>query len=452
MKHVGLEDNCPIRVPPGLKERLSGATRRLATSPFVRNAGWIFGGQIASLGVQAAYFVVLARLLGSSEYGILAGAAALVNIFSQYSAMGSGILFLRYVSPDHSRFREYWGNILLSIGLVGTLAVIALHLAGEWMLGSTSASILIVLAIGDCLCAQLTNGAAQVFQTFEKMRITASLNFLTNVLRLALAVSMAVAVHRTTARTWAVASLSISILACFIAIAKVTSNFGRPKFSVRLFLARLGEGFVFAVSGSTTTVYNDIDKVMLGHYGMTVANGIYSMAYRVINICTLPIGSIHSAALPRFFRNGVNGIKATAPFARKILKRTTILGALAAAGMFLVAPLLPRFAGHDFASSAAALRWLCLIPLFRSFHLSAGDAISGAGFQRFRLASQFVAAAGNFGMNLYLIPRYSWQGAAWASLLTDGSLALLNWTILLALLRWERRSAESASELFSIAS
>jgi len=54
--------------------------------------------------------------------------------------------------------------------------------------------------------------------------------------------------------------------------------------------------FVFAVSGSTTSAYNDFDKVMLGHYGMTVANGIYSMAYRVINIATMPIQSIEAAA------------------------------------------------------------------------------------------------------------------------------------------------------------
>jgi O-antigen/teichoic acid export membrane protein len=412
----------------------------------------VFGGQVASFGVQAAYFVVLARLLGSAEYGILAGAAALVNIFSQYSGMGSGILFLRYVSPDRSRFQEYWGNILLSIALVGTLAIIALHLAGKWVLGQSGASILIVLAIGDCIFGQLTGSAAQVFQTFEKMRTTAGLNFLTNVLRLAMAVCLALAVHRASAWTWAVASLSVSAVACVIAIAKVTSHFGRPKFSIRLFFARLGEGFIFAVSGSTTTVYNDIDKVMLGHYGMVVANGIYSMAYRVINICTMPVGSIHAATLPRFFRDGVNGIKSTAAFAWKILKRTTILGALAAAGMFLFAPILPRIAGDDFASSVAALRWLCLIPLFRSFHLSAGDAISGAGFQRFRLASQFVAAAGNFGMNLYLIPRYSWRGAAWASLLTDGSLGLMNWALLLALMRWERRNSTSAPQLFPIAS
>jgi len=103
--------------------------------------------------------------------------------------------------------------------------------------------------------------------------------------------------------------------------------------------------------------------------------------------------------------------------------------------MFLCAPLLPRIAGHDFAASVSALRWLCLIPLFRCFHLSAGDAITGAGYQKFRLLSQTLAAVGNFGLNLYLIPRYSWHGAAWASLLTDGSLAALNWIVLASLSR-----------------
>jgi len=115
------------------------------------------------------------------------------------------------------------------------------------------------------------------------------------------------------------------------------------------------------------------------------------------------------------------------------------LGALAAVGMFVLAPVLPKIAGRDFSASVSALRWLCLIPLLRCFHLSAGDAVAGAGFQRFRLASQAVAAAGNFLLNLYLIPRYSWQGAAWASLLTDGSLGLMNWALLAVLVRRERR-------------
>ena len=390
----------------------------------------MFGGQVGSVCVQAAYFVVLARLLGSTQYGILAGATALVSMFTQYSGMGSGFLFLRYVSPDHSKFAEYWGNILLSISLVGGLLIFALHLIGRWAVGEASASVLVLLALGDCLCGQLTAAAAQVFQTFEQMRTTASLNFLTNVMRLALALGIALTMHRATAWTWAVASLGVSLVASLIAVSRVTKLFGFPKFSLKLLFARLGEGAIFAVSGSTTTIYNDVDKVMLGHYGMSAANGVYAMAYRVVNISAMPIGSIHSAAFPRFFREGVKGVGATKPLAEKLLKRTIILGALASAGMLLCAPLIPRIAGHDFSESVSALRWLCLIPVMRCFHLSAGDALAGAGLQRFRLISQFIAAASNFGMNLYLIPHYSWLGAAWASLITDGSLALMNWTIL----------------------
>ena len=80
--------------------------RKIKSSTLARNAGWMLVGQGLSVAVQGVYFVVLARLLGSAQYGILAAAFALVSIVSQYSSMGSGLLFLRYVSPDHSRFRE----------------------------------------------------------------------------------------------------------------------------------------------------------------------------------------------------------------------------------------------------------------------------------------------------------------------------------------------------------
>ncbi|HEX4771131.1 MAG TPA: flippase [Bryobacteraceae bacterium] len=427
------------------KERAFSFGRELLSSSLIRNAGWMFGGQVASFGVQAAYFIVLARLLGRTEYGILAGAAGLVNIFSQYSGMGAGLLFLRYVSPDHSRFREYWGNILLSVGIAGTLAITVLVLFGKVLVGrAASGSILILLALGDCFCAQLTSAAAQVFQAFERMRVTAGFNFLTNVLRLLVALAMTLSIRRASAWQWALASLAVSTMACLLAIGKVTREWGPPSFSLRLFFRRLGEGFTFAVSGSATTIYNDVDKVMLGHYGFNAANGIYSMAYRIVNTATMPISSIHAAAFPKFFRDGIRGLRSTAALARKLLRGTTVLAVSAAAGMFLFAPLLPSIAGRDFTGSIAALRWLCLIPLFRCFHLSAGDALAGAGYQKFRLASQLVAAGGNFAINLVLIPKYSWLGAAWASLLTDGSLGMMQWGWLIFLRAREEDIPESA--------
>ena len=420
--------------------------RALRASQLARNAGWIFAGQGLSFATQGLYFVVLARLLGSHEYGVLAGATALVAVLSQFSPMGSGLILMRYVSPDHSLFREFWGNALLSIALFGSLLVLGLFVAARWMIGAEGATIIVVLAISDCLFAQLTSISGQVFQTFEAMRVTSTLNLITNLFRLVLAVCLLTVFHRVSAWQWATASLGISAVAVSIAVLTVTIRFGRPLFKPRMLFVRAREGFLYAISGTTTSIYNDVDKVMLGHYGMVTENGIYTMAYRVVNIATMPIMAIQSAALPRFFRNGINGITANTPLVEKILKRTLLLGIVSAVAMYVSAPLIPHLVGKDFTASVSALRWLCVIPIFRSLHVGAGDAISGAGYQRFRFASQLAAASFNFFMNLYLIPKYSWRGAALSSLLTDGMLALTNWSLLIWLKRTEAaRSAPPVS-------
>jgi O-antigen/teichoic acid export membrane protein len=406
---------------------------RARKSLLVRNASWLFAGQGISFIAQGFYFVILARLLGTTQYGLLAGAVALVAVVSQYSTLGSGLLFLRYVSPDHSRFRLYWGNVLMSVVLLGALIVVGLRLSGRWLVGTASVPLIFPIAIGDCLFQQLSSCAGQVFQTFEKMKYSAALTLLSNIARCLVAVGMLVVLGRASAWQWAIASLATSGVAACIAFAIVTRFFGLPQFSPSLLFKRAGEGFVFAISGSTTAVYNDIDKVVLSHYGMDRANGIYSMAYRVVNIGCMPIMSIVAAAFPRFFREGVKGIAATVPMAKALLRRTAVLGALISLGMFVCAPLIPHLVGKSYAESVSALRWLCLIPFFRCFHLSAGDAIAGAGHQKFRLVSQSIAAIGNLLLNLYLVPRYSWQGAAWASLATDGALGVMNWVALFLL-------------------
>jgi len=396
-----------------------------------KNTIWIFAGQGLSLVAQAVYFIVIARLLGTFQYGLFVGAAASVSIVSQYSSLGSGLLFLRYVSPDHTRFPEYWGNILLSTLSLGTVLVLLLAAVSPWLLHGVALRLVVLLAIAECICGSLTIAMSQIFQAFEKMRYTAILSLMTTCARMSIAVFLLIALHHADATQWVVASISVSAGATIAALILVTRHFGRPKFEPRLFLQRAYEGLIFAVSGSTTSVYNDVDKAMLAHLGMNAANGIYTMAYRLIDIGTIPIRSIHAAAFPRFFRHGAaaNGLRATEQFARKLLRKTSIIGLAAAAALFLFAPIIPHLVGKGFASSVLALRWLCPIPFFRAFQLSAGDALAGAGKQSWRLAAQMLAAAVNVAMNLYLIPRYSWHGAAWASLATDGVLGVSLWSV-----------------------
>ncbi len=407
------------------RQRLNEAVR----SKLLRNAGWMFFGQGLGLIVQAMYFFVLARLLGSQQYGLLAGGTALVGVAASLSSMGSGVLFIARVSQNHNEFGKFWGHAIFSTAFFGSVLALMLWIISPMLLDRSPPYLIATLAISDCIFTQLTAVAGQVFQTFEKMRVTAALNLITNVLRLMIAVALLAVIHNASASLWALSSLVVSALATCTAIVVVTRNFGRPTFVWKLFIKRARQGFLYAISNTTLSVYNDVDKVMLSHYGMSIATGIYSLAYRAVNIATLPIMALHAATLPRFFQHGANGITATDALARRLLVRTFLIASCAGVTLYLLAPLIPRLVGTDFDDSVEALRWLAAIPALRSLHFAAGDALSGAGYQRFRFFSQLTVAIFNVALNFWLIPLYSWRGAAMASLLTDAALVLMNWSV-----------------------
>jgi len=404
--------------------------RLLPQSVLGRNIGWMFLGQGLGYALRALYFIFVARLLGVVQYGIVVGAFAFVNLVAQYSRLGSGMVLLRYVSADHKKFPVYWGSVLAITSAVSGLLILALRLVAPLVLGAQSVSIVLALAVGSCLCEQLTVSATQVFQAFEKASITALFNQLTSLARTLMAAAMLLVMHHATAGQWAFASAIVSAVAAASALVTVTVYFGRPQFSPKLTLQRAGEGIEYAFAASTTSAYDDIDKTMLSHYGMNAANGIYAMAYRIIEIATSPVASVQLAAEPRLFQLGSRDLGDAAALGHRLLKRALPLTIATAIVMFVCAPLLPLVVGKSFAEGVSALRWLCVIPIFRSVHYITGSVLTCAGYQRYRTVTQVIAATMNFGLNLWFIPRYGWHGAAWVSLLTDGLLGLMNWTVL----------------------
>ncbi len=416
--------------------------KRLMSSSLVRNSSWLMAGQGMSVVVQATYFIFLARLLGAHQYGLLVGATALIALVSQHSSMGSGFIFLRYVSPDLSKFGTYWGYVLTSTVVGASIIVTVITVLSHWILPKMDPTAVICLAIGDCLFLQLTNGAGRVFQTFERMHFSAASSLIVNTLRLCTAGCMLKFWHHATATNWAVASMLVSAVGSTMAIILISVVFGRPRWFGPLLKKHTIEGLLFSSSTTTSSVFNDIDKVLLGHYGMTVANAIYAMAYKAIDTSFMVIRSIYNAAFPRFCREGASGVAATRVFAKSLLSKTFWISIAISVLLFFCAPLIPKFVGEAFAPSVLALRYLCIIPVLRSCHMSAGDAIAGAGFQRIRFSYELGAAVVNLGLNLWLIPLYSWKGATISSLLTDGGLALVSWKAVGMLVAREKRQVQ----------
>ena len=180
---------------------------------------------------------------------------------------------------------------------------------------------------------------------------------------------------------------------------------------------------------------NNIDKTMLARLGTLEATGTYAAAFRVVDIAFLPIGSLLAATYARFFQEGVEGVRATGRFAIQMLKLGGGYAIVAAAGLYAVAPVLPAVLGSEYHGAVTAVRWLALLPLLRAIHYFGADALTGAGYQVVRTVILVAVALLNLILNLLLVPRYSWHGAATAVLISNSVLAIGIWTAVWCLRR-----------------
>jgi O-antigen/teichoic acid export membrane protein len=238
-----------------------------------------------------------------------------------------------------------------------------------------------------------------------------------------------------TLQRWASAYLVASAISALYALFRAHRLWGAPSFNWPSLREDVAEGVYFSVGTSAATIYNDIDKVMLGKVSFAAA-GIYAAAYRIIDVSMSPVRSLASAAYPQFFRKGVDGMESVHAYASTQIKRACVYSGALFVALWLSASLLPRVLGPNYVETASALRWLAALPLLRSMHVFMADSLSGAGFQGLRSAIQVAIALFNIALNLAILPRYGWLGAAWTSLASDGLLVLTLWFAI----RYKRRT------------
>jgi O-antigen/teichoic acid export membrane protein len=399
------------------------------------NATWMLVGRVFNFFFQAAYFTLLARLLEVREYGIFAGAYALVNTITPYSALGAAMLLLRYVSIDPTMAKRYWGNALATTSVFTLLAAIAVLSYAAWTHSIGTPFLVISIILANCLFSQITQLGSSLVFALGNARLSALMTTVSNLGRLVILLVMKLTMGHATASQWSVGLLVASFIAAAPIFLQVRRQIGDVHFDLQLLKQRFGEGLGFSFAGTTEAVNNDLDKVMLANYGMDAQNGFYTLAYRVVDFGTSPIVALTSAVVQRHFVLSTAGVRPVMRLALKSLGVSVVMGIAIGVMIRIGAPLLPLVAGSGFSGAIAVLNILCWLPLIRGVHQSCGSALTGIGKQNWRTAAQAIAALLNVALNLLWIQRFGWRGAAWSTLASDGALAILNVGLFLALPR-----------------
>ncbi len=423
----------------------------------------MLAGQGGKALIQAGYFLVLARELGPERFGALSAVLAVVALAMPFTSLGAVHLMVRAVVRDPASLAQQFASAAVVTAVGGALGTLAVTGVGAWVLagalggggggggggagagGSDPASVPVLLATvaalaaADLVGALLAELCGGVYTATERLRTTASIQLAYSALRLAGALALLLAPAAFTLGAWAAVYAALSLAGAVALVIAVRTHVGPASPAPLLYLHQWRDGLAFSVGLGSQAVYNDVDKAMLARITGATSAGVYTAAYRLVDMAFIPVRALLSAAYPRFFAAGGDGIRGTVVLARSLVPVSAGYAALASAGLFLAAPLAPLLLGSGYDDVVPVLRGLALLPLLKVAHYLAADALTGAGLQGARSAWQVGVAGLNVALNLALIPAYGITGAVVSSLACDAALGLALWGLVARHLRAQRR-------------
>lgn len=401
----------------------------------MQDTWWVTAAFAVRSLAQALTFLVVASRLQAANLGLYAGVVAVVALASPFSTWGMGNVLVMEVSRDRSKFPIYWGSALAALGLTGAalgLGVCAV-VAGLFGMG-VATSLALPLVVADMAGMRGTELAAQAFQAWDRHRSASALLAVFSLSRLIGAIAFA-ALRWRSPYQWAFLNLFASCAAALIALGVVRRALGWGPASLKLLWRNRLLGFHFSIGLFAQTAYNDSDKTVLAASGERMVAGSYAFAYRILDAAFLPIRSLLYVTYPRFFRRGSMGVQATSELACMTMLYALGCAVLVSVGVMATRGLVPELIGASYEQVPQMLVWLVAIVLLRAIHYPAADALTGAGEQGTRSGIQGLVALLNLFLNIILIPRVGWRGAAASSIGSDGLLAVLLWRAVLVRVR-----------------
>ncbi|GAA6131556.1 flippase [Halopseudomonas sabulinigri] len=410
---------------------MNSNTKFVAAKKYILNILWIFVDKGASLLITFLTTVVVARYLGPSDYGILAYAISLGTLFAVAGHMGLSGLVVRELVKHPERADETLGTCLglKFIGMLSGFCLLLIYaVITEWQNTIKFSMILII-------------GSAMLFNCFDvvdywfQSKIKARYITISRVAGIASASLFKISLCFTglSLLYFSLGNLiqSIVIAGLFIAIYKLTTGHSVTTWKFNKERARklFSEGWLI-YAGSVFAIVNlKADQIMLEKMSGSSEVGIYAVAAQLSEaIYFIPI-AIVATLFPKLISIHQNKQEFTLNLQRLFDLLFALAITIAIAFTFAAPFIISFFFGAAYSESSDILQihiWACIFIFLRAA-FSKWIIIEGALI--FSLITQGLGAFANIAANLYLIPKFGGEGAAYATLLSYAASSYISLAI-----------------------
>lgn len=419
--------------PPAAASRFASVR---ASGRVVRNVLWLLFSQGGVRLIGFGLGTVLARVLGVGDFGTYMYVMTYVSYFGILSDAGLGRLLIRDVARDRATAQEYLGQIT-ALRLTLAAAAYALMLVVALVIATPSDRTSYVAVAGLSLFTGAVSGVlASMFNAREEMRVAALFGLLSSSATAVLVLTALLAGAGLAGIFTAATLATVPPLAFLLIMWRRRERGPRLKASWQFWRKALRQSYAYAILGLVGVIYFRIDALMLTWIDSAEATGIYTAAYRLLDAVTDAPGVIVAALFPMLARMH------RGPRARLRRAYLSALGTLTLLGLpvmllliALARPIITVLYGDDYLESVTVLRILA-VAVFLIFVDTANTLVlySGDNLRTVMLLSVGTMTA-NVVLNLILIPRYSYNGAAVATILSTAVSLLIFTPLVLRSLR-----------------
>lgn len=396
--------------------------------------------QFVRIGTQVVWLILIARTMGPIGYGTFAGLAGLATTLAGLSGLGSGILLVKHVALDPGTFGERWRRTLTTTLLSGMLLAIPfVWLASQVAQPYASLSAVCLIGVSELVFFPLVFVAGQAFQAHERLGWAGLVHCLMGFSRMLAVVLFSASGVTKDLETYAVfhfVSSCIAMAGVLLIVELTLKPIGRLGLPG---MQEIREGLGFSASWFTGNGLVELDKTLTLRLAGPEVAGLYSVAYRLVSVFTLPVAALTLAAQPRLFRKG-HSVDATTShhLERHLLVSTTIYAVVASVAMYFLAGVLPWLLGDGFESAVEAARLLILVPPLFSIRLLGSTILMTSGHQARRVVIELLGLGLLIILAVAWIPSFGLKGAAMTVTTIEGLLAAAIWTLI-----WRQRQTGS---------
>lgn len=381
--------------------------------------------------LQFVLFVSIARFLGVREYGKFIAVMAVITFLVPLVGFGTQILVLREVAIDKARFARHFGKSLVVIGTCAFPFLLIALIIGNWLLPKEiPLTIVFNIALAELLFGPVIDLSGKVFQAIERFTHMMVIVSGLIMLRLIFFGFMLAVGGPIDAANWSTYYMMATALAMVGALGIVFKNIGLPKLNFQSVFATMREGVDYALTGAASRVNSEIDKVFLARLTSLEITGAYSVAYRFTDIVMIPVNALLESSAARFFREGANGIISSSTYAKKLLPIPVLYASLGGLLLYFCADFIPLLLGSEYIVSVPMLKLLAILPLMLMLRSFLCMIVIAGGHPRYNCIVYLAGALINIGLNFYLIPRFSWAGAALATIFAEIAMIFFLWLII----------------------